>query len=154
MSITPTKRTRQLIDNLANANHAMDVARRAGMVKATNIFRMQAVEGAPIDKGTLRKSILTEVSNDGTQGKIYTKLDYALHQEHGTGIYGKSGAPIRPKKAKALRFKTKSGKVVFAKQVRGVKAKKFFAKAGVHLKGKHKDVFAEITDVLRRELAR
>lgn len=37
----------------------------------------------------------------------------------GTGRYGKSGQPIKPKRAKALRWRGPGGKWVFAKQVEG-----------------------------------
>jgi len=60
--------------------------------------------------------------------------NYALYVERGTGIYGPSHQPIRPKRARFLRFKVggsrltgrgKGSTVIFAKSVKGRKATPF-----------------------------
>lgn len=43
-----------------------------------------------------------------------------VYHEKGTGVYGPRGRPIRPVKAKVLAFKI-DGKMVFAKEVKGMK---------------------------------
>ncbi|RMD67350.1 MAG: HK97 gp10 family phage protein [Cyanobacteria bacterium J149] len=152
ITITPTKNTTRLIRKLAHYPQAVTRAKRAGMIKATNIFRLKAVEEAPIRKGILRKSILTEVSNNGETGKVYSKLEYARYQEEGTGIYGKRKTPIVPKRAKYLRFKTKSGKIVYARKVRGTKPKYFMKKGLKYLQQRISKVNKTIIDSLRRGL--
>ena len=50
--------------------------------------------------------------------------------EQGTGIYGPSGQPIRPKTKKFLAFRGKGGKMVFTKSVKGVRGR-FYMKGSV-----------------------
>ena len=72
---------------------------------------------------------MTEVSSDGDNGRVYSDLDYALYQEEGTGIYGPKGQPITAKKGKMMRFKSKSGKIIYTRSVKGVRPKKFMQQA-------------------------
>lgn len=87
---------------------------------------------APVDTGRLRSSIHMRIERrDGvTVCVISTNVKYAAYHEYGTGIYGPKRRPIRPVRAKRLVFIPKGGnELVFAKQVRGVKAKHFMKKA-------------------------
>lgn len=61
------------------------------MGKACAIVRNDAVKNAPHDTGTLQRSIDFEVSDDGTEGVIFSNLDYAPYVECGTGVYATKG---------------------------------------------------------------
>jgi hypothetical protein len=90
-------------------------------------YQATARERAPIDKGQLRSSIqiqpMTRTANR-IEGSVGTGLKYAIWQEAGTGIYGPTRTPIRPRRAKVLAF-TVGGKQVFARQVRGSRPRWF-----------------------------
>lgn len=152
VNIQPTSQTLGLLKNLENSAEIITEAKKAGMIKATNLFRARAIEKAPISTGTLRKSILTDVSSNGEEGRIYSDLDYALYQEEGTGIYGPRKSPITPKKARYLRFKTKSGEIVYTKKVKGVRAKKFFSNASEYIVNQASAISDAISAVLERKL--
>ena len=62
-----------------------------GMTKACAVIRNAAVEAAPHDTGALQRSIEFEISEDGTEGIIYSNLEYAPYVEVGTGIYSTKG---------------------------------------------------------------
>jgi len=59
---------------------------------------------------------------------VYSNLDYAWFHEWGTR------SPIRPIRARALSWVSPSGRRVFARQVRGVRATHAFRNAGRQLK--------------------
>jgi len=90
---------------------------------ATLMLQGKAKELAPVDKSTLRKSILA--TNDAFQGIVGSNLEYAKYQEFGTGIYGPKGSPIVPKRAKMLAWQGKSGQWFRARSVKGSKPVKF-----------------------------
>jgi hypothetical protein len=86
---------------------------------------------APIDKGNLRGSINTQgptVANNNVTATVGTNVTYARYQEEGTGVYGPSRQPIRPKNAKVLAWKS-GGQWHYARQVKGVKPKRYFRQA-------------------------
>jgi len=59
---------------------------------------------------------------------VSARAYYPAYVELGTGIYvGRS--PIRPKRAKALRFETEDGRIVITRQVRGQKGQQMLFKA-------------------------
>lgn len=91
----------------------------------------RAKQGAPVDMGRLRASITHTVIETGNNviARTGTNVTYAAYQEFGTGIYGPRRQLIRPKNAKVLSWKNRSGQRVFAKFVRGVKPKRYFTKA-------------------------
>jgi len=91
-----------------------------------------------VDEGTLRASIQGTVRVEATRvvGRVGTPLAYGLYLHEGTGIYGPKRRPIRPIHRQFLRFEVKSGtaargrrRVVFAKQVRGMKGDKWLVRA-------------------------
>jgi hypothetical protein len=91
----------------------------------------EAQRRAPVDSGRLRNSIRLEMRR--TPGKIIatvsSRLDYAIYQERGTGIYAGRGM-IQPRRGKYLVFTPKgSGQPVFAREVRGVPALHYLEKA-------------------------
>lgn len=90
----------------------------------------------PVRTGKLKGSAKYIVKGRGTKdmqlevrlGESGQPKQLPVWLNFGTGIYGPRRSPIRPRKAKRLRFVAKSGKTVFAKQVRGVKPMRFLDK--------------------------
>lgn len=120
------------------------------MDRMVTIVREKAVLEAPIDTGNLRHNLIqnsrVKTFSGDVVGVVGTNLTsggfpYPIVQEFGSGIYGKSGAPIRPKKGRFLIFKPKgSNKYVFAKQVKGVRPKYFLKKGLETLKSRMNEV--------------
>ena len=61
------------------------------MGNACAVVRNDAIKNAPQGTGALKRSIEFEVSDDGTEGVIYSNLLYAPYVEVGTGIYATKG---------------------------------------------------------------
>jgi phage gpG-like protein len=102
-----------------------------GIGKTAYRIEARAKQLAPIDKANLRGSINIDgphATLNNVEAKVGTNIEYAPHQEYGTGVYGKTGQPIRPKNARILAWKS-GGKWHFARQVRGVKPKRFFGQS-------------------------
>lgn len=86
----------------------------------------------PVNTGRLRSSITTElVQYSGNIAVLVgTKVNYAMYQHEGTGIYGPHGTPIVPVRARALRFRPKgSTQFVYARMVRGTPPTFFLRRA-------------------------
>ena len=83
------------------------------------------------DTGALAKSIkVTQVHIDGAIAfRVGTDLPYWRYVHDGTGIYGPTGQPIRPKHAKALRWRGPGGEAIFARQVKGMRPNPFLRDA-------------------------
>ncbi|MDQ8708202.1 HK97 gp10 family phage protein [Streptomyces sp. LHD-70] len=104
------------------------------VTRVARLTQRDARRLAPRDTGVLKASIrvtvTAEPARERVRARIGSTLDYALYQEEGTGIYGPRGTPIRPKRAKYLRFKPKGARgFVFAKQVRGSRAHHYLVRA-------------------------
>lgn len=107
---------------------------RRGLLVETQAKRNLGGIGGPkrIDTGRLRASIATQVvhRNGAPAVIVGTNVNYAILVHEGTGIYGPRHAPIRPRRAKRLRFKPKgSRRFVYARQVRGMAPNRFLANA-------------------------
>lgn len=107
---------------------------RRGLLVETQAKRNLGGVGGPkrIDTGRLRASIASQVVHrNGLPAVIVgTNVNYALAVHSGTGIYGPKGTPIRPRRAKRLRFRPKgSRKYVYARQVKGMRPNRFLANA-------------------------
>jgi hypothetical protein len=89
----------------------------------------QARRNCPVDHGRLRGSItFAEISPN--EFRVGSNVDYALHVEQGTGIYGPHGTPIVPVTKKFLRFKPRGSSVfVFTKSVKGMRPTRYLSKA-------------------------
>jgi hypothetical protein len=103
-----------------------DMRRRGERVLA------RAKELVGIDTGRLHNSL--RLSNATVGGEravtVWTPVRYARFHHDGTGIFGRSGRPIRPKNARALRFKPRgSSAFVFAASVRGSRPNPFMREA-------------------------
>lgn len=121
---------REIRARFANSPILMREAARDTLQVATLVAEGAAKENAPIDKGLLRGSIHSEIQNEGMEvvGVVGTNIEYAPYQEFGTGIFGPTGTPITPKRAKVLVFPGKGGGLVFARSVSGSRPRKFMAK--------------------------
>lgn len=91
---------------------------------ATFQIQTLAMQYAPVKTGELRDTITREVKIDGNEVQAYViaNAPYALYQEFGTGSRGEfPGAPyvIKPRPPnKFLKFQTKDGRTVYAKEVK------------------------------------
>lgn len=72
------------LEKLANAENL-----EASIGKACAIVEADAKKKAPKDNGDLRRSITSKV--EGTEGIIYTPLEYAPYVEYGTGLFAEGG---------------------------------------------------------------
>lgn len=57
--------------------------------KACAVVERAAKQKAPKGVGELRRSITSQV--DGTQGVVFTPLEYAPYVEYGTGLFAENG---------------------------------------------------------------
>ena len=113
-----------------------------------------AKELVPVDQGTLRGSlIISPVTWSGSTatGNVGTNLHYAVYQEQGTGIYGPSGQPIRPKTKTVLAWQ-KNGAWHFARQVRGVRPKWYMRTSAERNEQAVNGYFATAMDEVARAL--
>jgi HK97 gp10 family phage protein len=77
------------------------------MRNATLVVEEQAKENCPVDTGTLRSSISSEVDREGKDivGYVYTNEKYAIHVHFGTGIFSQGSG-----RGTAWKFKDRKGK--------------------------------------------
>lgn len=118
------------------------------VVDITEQVRNAAVRRAPRDTGALAASIEAVVNVYGNDiiGHIGSRLDYALYQHEGTGIYGPKHRVIRPVSKKVLKFRPgrgfgplqrgvtrpspeRRGPYIFAKYVKGTQKNPFLVDA-------------------------
>lgn len=155
MQLSLTLANDQALKRLANAGPVFEEAASAFLTKAGLMMEGKARETAPSDESTLRNSI-TSSQVKKRMGELFievgTNVEYAPYQEFGTGLYGPSKSPIVPKRAKMLAFRARSGQMVFAKQVSGVRPKKFM-EAGAKAVQDNPDIaFAEADKVIKEKL--
>lgn len=64
---------------------------KVGITKATNGCKNLAKRKCPVDTGTLKSSIHSEIRKtaEKIEGEVSTTLEYAAYVEHGTGECGK-----------------------------------------------------------------
>lgn len=88
--------------------------------------------GAPrrVNTGRLLNSITVDIVmvNGLPAARVGTNVYYAKWVHSGTGIYGPRGTPIRPVRARLLRFQV-DGRWVYAREVRGMKPNHFLTDA-------------------------
>lgn len=61
----------------------------AALSQACALVERSAKQKAPKDTGKLRRSITSKI--EGTQGIVYTPLEYAPYVEYGTGLFAENG---------------------------------------------------------------
>ena len=100
---------------------------------ATRVRKTEAiaVATAPVNFGRLKGNRESGVRDEGSKlvGFVSFTTYYALYVSLGTGIYGPKGAPIKPKKGKALVFRGRDGELVYARQVKGMPPNPFLTNA-------------------------
>jgi len=139
-SVTIKLDDKAILNQLTGPNGAIsrDLLRRGNRV--LNAAR----RNCPVDEGRLRASLSTEVLGSGQNlaVRIGSNLKYAVYVHEGTGIYAGRGY-ITPKNGKFLAWPNKGGtrsggrrysggsteSYVFAKRVKGVKARPFLKDA-------------------------
>jgi hypothetical protein len=74
---------------------------------------------------------VVDISDSGDEyvARIEVGEDYMVWQNYGTGIYGPSGEPIRPKHGNVLVFDATIGGLTFATWVRGTEPTHFWERA-------------------------
>jgi hypothetical protein len=112
---------------------ARDLLKRGYKVQAkAKILISGAGPGHPkrVRTGLTRSSIQVQLrAVPSLAVRIGTNVWYARMIHNGTGIYGPRRHPIYPKRAKVLRWKGSTGKVIFAKSVKGMKKNQFLKDA-------------------------
>lgn len=125
---------------------------RSAMTKATSTVRTKArknlYKGHGLKTGTLRRSIFTKV--EPLKGIIGVSEKYGPYVEFGTKPH-----TILPR-GKALRFKTKEGKWVFAKSVRhpGNREIPFMRPAAKDSVSDITQIFKEAIQIVTRRMAK
>ena len=131
-----------------------------------NIFLSMVADAArttcPVKTGHLQSSITHEISKatkTEIEGRVGTNVAYGVYCELGTGVYGPSKTPIRPKNKKVLAWVSrgprptspqgwnlavKEGRAVFAKETRGQKPKPFLLPAFINNLGKLVEVLKKV----------
>lgn len=134
---------------LKEAPDLMNQYLQEALIDATAILEGASASEAPVDTGYLRRNIRSTIHEESSEIRVMEpggqELEYAKWVHDGTAAH-----TIRPKAGKVLAFsvggqkgyvtskktgnsyyKSKSGKMVFAKQVRhpGTKANPFFTRA-------------------------
>lgn len=85
---------RLLQDALAKIETSLPTALGGCVTKATMAIEAKAKEKCPVSTGTLRRSIMSDVTTnaDGTaEGIVGSNLEYAPYVHQGTGIYAVEG---------------------------------------------------------------
>lgn len=123
-----------------------------GIQRVTAQMAQASQQNAPYKTGNLRRSIHAEVASlGGLTGKVIQDSGVGKYGEwvhNGTGIYGPKGTPIVPVNKKVLAWKTKGG-MVFAKSVKGMKARPYMKQA---FEQKKPEVPEIIKDSIMREV--
>ena len=99
---------------------------RAAGQRTTNLAKAELTKAGRVDTGRLRNSLRWELrvgSGGNLRVLVGSDLDYALYVHEGTE------GPIRPKRAKVLRFKGKGGVFIFRKEVSGIPPTPFLTNA-------------------------
>lgn len=96
-----------------------------GAARAREYAKRNITAAGRVDTGALRQSIRSEKVRHDDQRITYqigSPLKYAIYQHEGVG-------PVRPRRAKVLRFVSKKGQTVFTKRTRGFKGAPFLTDA-------------------------
>ena len=114
------KGLKDLQDSFAKSPQIADAELQRATKEAGKQILRTEVKEAPHKTGHLQQSI--RMNYTPIKAEIYPTMNYAYWVHEGTDSH-----TIRPSRSKVLRFKTKSGKVVYTKLVRhpGTKENKF-----------------------------
>ena len=81
----------EVSENLKKVADGLNEKLYKAMVNACVVVRNDAVKQAPHKTGALQRSIDFQVEEDGTEGIVYSNLEYAPYVELGTGVYATVG---------------------------------------------------------------
>ncbi len=94
---------------IARLNAVGDTTRTGGLLQKVALAVVAAEKDmAPVKTGNLRRTIHVGMVGP-TLAQTVASANYAAYVEFGTGIYGPSGKPIVPVRAKALRWAVGQG---------------------------------------------
>lgn len=134
--------TQQQIAGRLKAAVAKDLLKRGFKVQARARILIGGSAGHPkrVNTGLLRTSIQVRLMDTvGVQKvRVGTNRRYARWVHDGTGIYGPRHMPIKPKRAKTLKFSSSYGgtsRTVYAKSIKGMKKNEFLKDALPAFKG-------------------
>lgn len=105
-----------------------DLIRRGKKVES----RAKQIASSRVRTGAMRSSIHSRPAPSAASPLtviIECTVPYAIFQHDGTGLYGPRGDYIRPRRSKLLRWQSRTGQVIYAKRVRGVKPLPFLVAA-------------------------
>jgi HK97 gp10 family phage protein len=140
----------QFINDVKKAGGDARPLVNAALTNSATRIQRNIRQRAPHRTGALQRSVQYEVNYPSAKVEVEEK--YGQYIEQGTGVYGPKGTRITPKTAKAMRWNGIGG-VVFAKSIKGMKARPFF-KPGVEESQLYiRDSFRSVTERLVRELA-
>lgn len=91
--------------------------------KVAENVRSNIAQRTPVDTGVTRSQwqVTTRVQRKKVESEISNPSEVAAYLHTGTGIYGPTGTPIRPKRAKVLKFRPRGSRgYIFRPQVRGM----------------------------------
>lgn len=118
--------------NMAEANRLLNSPQGEVadlVVRTSRTVRAMCVRETPVQDGDMRASYgfgLRVRPFRYVMGRITNSDEAALWVQTGTGIYGRRGAPIRPRTATNLRFHGKrDGELLYRRSVRGQRANPF-----------------------------
>lgn len=105
-------------------------AARKAIERRAIVVTEEAKRLAPVDSGALRDSIHYTITGSGANAKarIGSNLHYTEAVEKGTGIYGPTGQPVRPRVQQFMVFRW-LGRQWVMKSVKGRKATPFLRPA-------------------------
>lgn len=100
-------------EQLAQRFQQQRLAKYRFMKRVTLVIERRVKKRTPVKSGNTRRAITSRVERGGDRGLV------GLNLPHGPALHdGSRPHIIRPTRAKALRFKSASGAIVFAKEVR------------------------------------
>lgn len=112
---------------------ARDLLRRGILVESQAKRNLSGGASGPkrIDTGRLRASIATVmVTRDGAPACLVgTDVSYARFVHDGTGVHGPRHQRIRPRRAKVMRWRTRTGGYRYARSTQGMVANPFLTNA-------------------------
>lgn len=130
----------EVLSALANLPAQQEAGCLEALTNACMAVEAEAKAECPVDDGTLRQSITTEVTKEGGKlvGYVGTNVGYAPYVHQGTGIYSPLGRKQVPWKYKDIEGNWHTTK--------GIKPNPFMQKA---IDKKRQDILSYFSEVLK-----
>jgi len=153
---------KELLGDFQKVGDEAPVRLKFGLSQFLSMVADSARTSCPVKTGHLQSSItheITKFNKTEIEGRVGSNLIYSSYVELGTGIFGPSKTPIRPKTKKVLAWVSrgprptspqgwnlavKEGRAVFAKETRGQKPKPFLLPAFINNLGKLVEVLKKV----------